>query len=197
MQSPGSLLRMIRQRAGLTQSEVARRAGTSQPTLARYEAGELVPRLDTLSRLVAAAEHTLVLSAQPDVRRGALPIDQVASDLRSLVGIDGVGAVWRRLLDFADDFRGSSRAGKVWLAASPPEILGDQRVDAAIAGLVEELCFESVIPTPTWVGEPQRFVTPWWFVSELSGFEAMALRDTPFALARHGVFVNQGALSRV
>lgn len=43
-----------RLRAGLTQAELARRAGTSQPTLARYERGAVVPSIATLERLLAA-----------------------------------------------------------------------------------------------------------------------------------------------
>lgn len=196
MNSPASLLRIMRQRAGLTQSELARRAGTSQPTLARYESGELVPRFETLTRLAAAAEHTMVVTMQPEIRRGALTIDEVASDLRSLIDSDGVAALWRRLLDFVDDFRGSSHAGKVWLIEVPPQLIGDQRVDAAIAGIVEMLCSEASISVPLWANQLERFVAPWWFVNDLPGFEAMALRDTPFTLARHGVFVNEGAFSR-
>lgn len=196
MDSPHHLLRAARQRAGFSQSELARRAGTSQPTLARYESGALVPRLETLSRLITAAEHTLTMSAVPDVRRGALTIDDVAASLPSLIESDGVRAIWRRLLDFVDDFRGSSRTGKRWLIETSPQLTGDPRVDAAIAGVVEELCSENALPAPSWVDAPSRFVAPWWFVNELPGYEATALRDSPFALARHGVFVNEGALSR-
>jgi hypothetical protein len=146
---------------------------------------------------MAAMEHSLVMSAQPDVRRGALTIDQVAKELRSLINSDGYRAIWRRLLNFVDDFRGSSRSGRVWLVEEAPSLVGNPRADAAIAGVVEELCASSGIPVPAWVDEPTRFVTPWWFVNELSGYEATALRDTPYSVARHGVFVNEGALDRV
>lgn len=193
----GELLRRARKRSGLTQLELAQRAGTSQPTLARYESGTLVPRLETLERLVAATGHTLELQVQPQVRRGALTIDLVAAELQSLTKAEGARSSWRRILDFVDDFRGSSRAGKVWLTETAPRLVGDPRVDAAIAGVVEDLCTRDDVTVPDWVDEPERFVTPWWFVNELAGFEAMALRDTPFSLARHGVFVNEGALSRV
>lgn len=37
-------------RAGLTQAEVARRMGTTQPALARLERGEADPRLSTIER---------------------------------------------------------------------------------------------------------------------------------------------------
>ncbi|HEY5104172.1 MAG TPA: hypothetical protein VII65_03920, partial [Acidimicrobiales bacterium] len=143
-----------------------------------------------------AAEHTLTMSAQPVVRRGSLTIDDVAATIPSLIQTDGVRAIWRRLLDFVDDFRGSSHTGQRWLIETSPQLVGDQRVDAAIAGVVEELCVESALPPPSWVDEPPRFVAPWWFVNGLPGYEATALRDSPFTLARHGVFVNEGALAR-
>jgi DNA-binding XRE family transcriptional regulator len=39
-----------RERAGLTQAEVARRMGTTQPAVARLERGEADPRLSTVER---------------------------------------------------------------------------------------------------------------------------------------------------
>lgn len=50
----GPALRDARQQRGLTQAELARRAGTSQPAVARYETGVTVPSLATLARLLAA-----------------------------------------------------------------------------------------------------------------------------------------------
>jgi predicted transcriptional regulator len=47
-------LRRWRQALGLTQAEVARRAGVSQPLIARIERGGVDPRLSTLRAIVAA-----------------------------------------------------------------------------------------------------------------------------------------------
>jgi transcriptional regulator with XRE-family HTH domain len=47
------MLRDARRRAGLTQRALARRAGVPQPTVARIESGAVVPRVDTLDRLLA------------------------------------------------------------------------------------------------------------------------------------------------
>jgi predicted nucleotidyltransferase/DNA-binding XRE family transcriptional regulator len=47
-----SLVRHARLRAQLTQAQLAERAGTSQPAIARYESGEAVPSLPTLERLL-------------------------------------------------------------------------------------------------------------------------------------------------
>lgn len=69
---PGSLLREARRLAGLTQRDLAARAGTSQPAVARIERGAASPTLATLQRLVAAAGLDLRLSLRP--RPGADPV---------------------------------------------------------------------------------------------------------------------------
>jgi transcriptional regulator with XRE-family HTH domain len=63
--SPSALLREARQRAGLSQKELAKRAGTSQPAVARLEAGQASPTLATLERLVGAAGFDLGIELVP------------------------------------------------------------------------------------------------------------------------------------
>jgi transcriptional regulator with XRE-family HTH domain len=61
-------LRTARDRAGLTQAELAARAGTSQATLSAYEHGRKQPSVRTLDRLLAATGARLaVQSARPRV----------------------------------------------------------------------------------------------------------------------------------
>jgi transcriptional regulator with XRE-family HTH domain len=60
------MLRYARARAGLTQRELAARAGIPQPTIARIESRSTTPRVDTLDRLLRACGMALEL----DVRRG-------------------------------------------------------------------------------------------------------------------------------
>jgi hypothetical protein len=62
--SAAAILRRARVEAGLTQTELARRAGTAQSAVARYESGAASPSIRTLERLLAAAGHRLVLDAQ-------------------------------------------------------------------------------------------------------------------------------------
>lgn len=59
----GELLRAVRRRQGLTQAEVARRAGTSQPVVSAYEHGRRDPTVETLARLVAASGERLRIGA--------------------------------------------------------------------------------------------------------------------------------------
>ncbi len=57
-----NLLERARRSAGLSQEELARRAGTSRPTLSAYEHGRKSPTLATASRLVAEAGFELVIT---------------------------------------------------------------------------------------------------------------------------------------
>jgi transcriptional regulator with XRE-family HTH domain len=54
-----------RRRAGLTQRDLAARAGTSQAAIARIERGLVNPTLDTLRRVTAAAGFELKVTLVP------------------------------------------------------------------------------------------------------------------------------------
>ena len=58
-----TFLRTCRSEAGLTQRQLADRAGTSAAAVCHYERGTRVPRADTLVRLVAATGATLTWRA--------------------------------------------------------------------------------------------------------------------------------------
>jgi uncharacterized protein len=60
-----TLLRDARKDADLTQAELAGRAGTSQPAVARYESGSAPPTLPTLERLLSACGRQLQIDASP------------------------------------------------------------------------------------------------------------------------------------
>ena len=52
-----SEIKILRKKAGLTQKELAKRAGVSQSLIARIEAGTVDPRLYTLRRILKAIEE--------------------------------------------------------------------------------------------------------------------------------------------
>lgn len=61
----GNLVKFARHDAGLSQRELARRAGTSQATLSAYEAGRKSPSFDTLVRIIRAAGRDLRIQLAP------------------------------------------------------------------------------------------------------------------------------------
>ncbi len=63
-------VRQARERRGVTQAELAARIGSTQPALARLEAGGVTPSLDTLHRIAEALGLELVVDIR-QVRRSA------------------------------------------------------------------------------------------------------------------------------
>jgi transcriptional regulator with XRE-family HTH domain len=74
MLDAAKLLERARTGAGLTQEELARRAGTSRPTLSAYEHGRKSPMVATFARLLAeagwelGAEPRMSFTQQPSTR---------------------------------------------------------------------------------------------------------------------------------
>jgi transcriptional regulator with XRE-family HTH domain len=65
MSDIAELLTSARESAGLTQAELARRAGTSQSAIARLERGQVSPSLETVRRLARAAGFEVRVSLVP------------------------------------------------------------------------------------------------------------------------------------
>ncbi len=68
-ESAHSLLRRARLRAGLSQTELADRAGVAQSVISAYEAGRRQPALTTLARLIEAAGYDLLVDIRRKPRR--------------------------------------------------------------------------------------------------------------------------------
>ncbi|MBA2386932.1 MAG: helix-turn-helix transcriptional regulator [Acidimicrobiia bacterium] len=96
-----ALVRDARRRAGFTQQQLADRAGTSQPAIARYERAQAMPSLATLQRIAAACglELRLRLDEPDGQRQVALAANlarSVEDRLRSVQSITELRSVVRR-----------------------------------------------------------------------------------------------------
>lgn len=65
----GTLLRQARKRAGLSQAELAARAGVTQSVISAYESGHRQPAIPALAALVDAAGYELVMGLRWQPRR--------------------------------------------------------------------------------------------------------------------------------
>jgi uncharacterized protein len=65
----GALLRQARQRAGLSQVELAARAGVTQSVISSYESGHRQPSVPTLAAMIEAAGFELVTAVRRQPRR--------------------------------------------------------------------------------------------------------------------------------
>lgn len=85
----GDLVRQTRERHALSQTQLARRARTSQRQISRIERSEISPSVTTVTRLLAAMGERLDLRAVP-APSGNQTGDELRSDHRDLSAIERV-----------------------------------------------------------------------------------------------------------
>ncbi len=142
-ETAGSLLRRARLGAGLSQAELAVKAGVAQSVISAYEAGRRQPALPTLARLIDATGFELVVDIQWQPRqlsRLSGPVGQlVRYKRRELVAAAAAHDV-RNLRVFGSVARGEDRAGSDvdLLADLPPGmgLLGLGRVQAELEAIL-------------------------------------------------------------
>jgi hypothetical protein len=100
----------------------------------------------------------------------------------------------RELLDeFALRGRDDLRAAA--LSEEPASV--DPHVDAYLGALAEHLARSCNLPTPRWALSETRTLDHMWFPGVARGFRPTALRESPAAFRRRGIFIARGALTRV
>lgn len=79
----GTLIRNARNRARLSQTDLARRAGVAQPVISAYEMDRRQPGIQTLAKLIEATGHELAVELVPAPRnRLGLPDTRLGRRLR-------------------------------------------------------------------------------------------------------------------
>lgn len=100
------LIRMARDRSGLSQEELAVRSGRPRSTIARWESGVRSPSLESLEEVISAAGLSLTMSlANSDPSLAELVEDQLALSperrLRRLLPVDQVKPLLQGLAEVA------------------------------------------------------------------------------------------------
>ncbi|HEX5582056.1 hypothetical protein [Gaiella sp.] len=129
-------------------------------------------------------------SPPPEVR----PTTSTAEIADRVAAGEAVLPLVRDLLDQAQ--RADSESLRRMLADAPVRT-GDPRADALLAGIAEYLVVDRGLPAVGWVSDPALALDRFWFVSDVPGFEAIALAQTPIALKRRGILWPRRSLERV
>lgn len=174
-----------RQHLRLTQQEVARRAGMSQPAIAALEAGKGNPTLDTLERWAAALEVELLAAS-----RLTNPLEEVTA---ALAGADDPVA-FRLALDLLDRLRELSPAELSVVVSRPSSGSGNSRHDALLAAVTELVCLERDVIVPAWCREP--VADPTWWVSSLPSARRHALATCPAPFRSRGIMIDESDVVR-
>jgi uncharacterized protein len=139
----GTLLRKARKRAGLSQVDLAARAGVTQSVISAYESGQRQPSLPALARLVGAAGFDLTLSLRRPpgrLRRLSGPLGRRVRRHRQDLVAAAAGYGVSNLRVFGSVARGEDQpASDVDLLADfPPglSLFGLGRLEAELEGIL-------------------------------------------------------------
>ncbi len=142
-ETAGNLLRRARAGAGLSQAELAARAGVAQSVISAYEAGRRQPALPTLVRLIDATGYDLVADIQwqpPQLSRLSGPVGQLVKHKRRELVAAAAAHDVRNLRVFGSVARGEDRADSDvdLLADLPPGmgLFGLGRVQAKLEAIL-------------------------------------------------------------
>lgn len=80
---PARLVADARRRAGLSQRELARRAGTAQSVVARIEGGQTNPGVELMERLLAKAGFRLRVELEPS----RAPVSHMLADVPRILSL--------------------------------------------------------------------------------------------------------------
>jgi transcriptional regulator with XRE-family HTH domain len=187
--STAQLVREARRGRGLTQRDLASRAGVTQPALADIERSAHDTRGGALNRLVGAAGYRLFVL--PTTAHSAADwADLLYQEFRSPRRSEEVA--FRALIGLNDDLVSVSGPLRVALCVAPPALCGDPRFDAGVAAVVDYQLSKARLPVPSWVREPSRVLKEAWLVSPYTD-----LAEVPAAFRRHGVQLAQSELASV
>lgn len=129
--SPGALIRDVRARCGLSQRELAERAGTSQSVVGRIEAGLSSPSVGTLERLLDAAGYELRMEISPKPVRDPV-VEAYKPGVDQTLLIENLGKTPRERMEtlmamqqFADEVRRAGVEARRRVAESGPGYRND------------------------------------------------------------------------
>ena len=188
-QVAAQLVRTARRGIGLSQRALAERARVSGSAVADVERSAHDPGSDSLKRLLEAAGHRLCAlpTTSSPVAEWA---DFIYRELRSARHSHAVA--FRALIGLSDELAAAAKPLRVALCVAVPASCGDERYDAAIAGLVEHYLKMDRLPVPDWVDQPARILTEPWRASPYTDRS-----EVPKALVRHGVWLSESDLASV
>ena len=80
-------IKNARQQSGLTVSELARLANTSDSALAAYESGSKVPKIETLERIVSAAGFAIDIHLEKRMRHHSSSTGTKGEELEQVLAL--------------------------------------------------------------------------------------------------------------
>ena len=189
MTRAGTLLRLARTSAGLTQADLVRRSGIDKSTLSLIESGRRNPSVEKLDHLLRATGRRVGI--YPTSRSGAAEAGDIIGEW---VADGDEEAAFRAFLRYSDNLAATEGVDRVVLAAAEPPPTGSARWDAALAAVTEYWLDLDRLPKPAWVDGASRTLQEATPLIINRWTSARSIRNIPDAFRRHRILVDESTL---
>jgi len=176
---------------GVSQRELARRAGLSFRGLQLLEMPGHDPRISSLDK-VSRALGLPTAGIPALVDRFFLEDGRSFRSASIRIFADGFESWTIHLFDSVDAFRRTPDPGLI--RANPVDEV-HSRLRALIASTVETVCAEFSLPSPPWCLGVEALKNP-WFVAGIENLKASALIESPVHFRKRNIFVLANFLER-
>lgn len=105
--------------------------------------------------------------------------------------------VLREFLDDVNLAAGVRPAELVLLIEPKPPDVAHPGHHAFLGALAEHIAMLHRLQNPPWATAPDRFLASWWFPVDNPAYDAVAIRESPPAFRRRGIFLPSSMLERV
>jgi hypothetical protein len=178
----------IKESTGLSERLFCKRADLSRMTFRAIKEKNRQVTLKSLSALEVQTGSTLFVGL--GLKDGRSDCSTVATAYKT--ERDGFESWKIHFMDMVDEFRKSLDPKLILLP--PPKVLS-KKLQALMASMVLELCWEADFEAPPWAKESDPLKEP-WFVSETEALKASALVESSVFFKKNNIFVLENFLRR-
>jgi y4mF family transcriptional regulator len=194
----GASIRALRRSLGLTQAELAARAGVGRQWLVAVERGHERAEIGKVAAVLAALGHTFAIHRAPDPpapRRTWLTTGDVAEAIRDDLDANDTDFALRTLGRAVADFRRLIDPDDVATFLAEPPSTGDHRWDTLVAATISRECRLAGIEAPSWTKTVP--LASWWFPVFDPILTARTMQRTPVDFSTRGIWLDSRALEVV
>jgi y4mF family transcriptional regulator len=189
----GAAIRAARRARGLTQAELAKRAGVGRQWLVTVERGHPRAEFGLLTAVLNELGLELATNGTTPVRRVGRPtVAETATAIREELIRGDEDFALRLVARCVADLRSLSDSAEIESFLAQPPSSGDQRWDTLLAASIGRQCRRQGITAPRWTHAPA--LPSWWFPVPDRLLVARTMQRTPIDLSARGIWLDAAAL---
>ena len=191
----GAAIRAARRADGLTQAQLAERAGVGRQWLVALERGHDRAELGKVVAVLAALGLRADTHADtpPPGRRTWLTSPDLAEAIREELERGDTDFALRLLARALNDFGSLTEPDERAAFLAEPPSTGDRRWDTLVAAAVGRACRQASVAAPGWTRTPP--LASWWFPVFDPVLTARTMQRTPAEFAARGIWLDERALA--